>query len=1054
MRRKKVSERLVNGRPGVFVALALLAVGVSCRPRDGIQEADPGSAERPLPAMTALVADRPVERRISAGEVHRYALDLEEGDFVRIDVDQRGADVVTTLLDPAGRTTGKIDRRTGSHGLEPLLASARYRGRHRLEVQAFGSEPLEGGYEVRLVDRRPASDQDRLRVRAASVFARGEDERRRGDYESAERSYREALETWRAVADRFWEAETLDRLGVASAGQRRWQAALESHLESARLFEALEDPRSQALALNWAAKARFSLGQIREALADFERALELRPLEDRSDRAVLLVNLAQTHQTLGRNAEAFDHYDEALRLLDESGDSNAKAQVLHQMGLVYRTLGESERSLDYLDAAAEMRARLNDPNGRAASIHQRGRLWLQLGKLEQAFEDHQTALDLRRSTSHARGQVAALTSLGEVARRRGDRSEALAKFRDALKIARAQRPRSPQAEARILWNLGVSSEPAAAIAYFEGARDLYRAVEDAAGEAQALLGIARAKRREGNLEAATESVEAALELVESLRPSVLSDDLNQSYSATMQGYFEVYIELLMDLEERVPGVGYAARALAAAERARARALLDRLNASGAEFRSSASASLIGRERELQRQVNAAERWRLGLLEDRNSTEEERQAAARTVRGYLDELGRLRAEIRRESPHYAALTQPETLTLHQIQRLVLDERSLLLEYWLGEERSFLFLVSREGLSSFELPGRERVEASARRVHRLLERSHRPEARRAVADALCDASRTLLAPIAGRLEGRRLLIVADGALQYLPFSALADPRRLDACPSAPPLLLANETAYLPSASVLATLRLEAAERARPRAAVAVVADPVFSSRDPRLGPVPAALEGRGAGTRTGQSPGALGRLARLPHSRTEAEAIVKLAGANATFRAVGFEARKELLLEGALSGFRVVHLATHAVLDSSRPGLSGIVFSLVDEKGDPQDGLLRMHELYGLRLPAELVVLSACRTALGKEVRGEGLIGWTRAFAYAGAERLIVGLWDVDDRSTATLMERLYRNLLVQGLSPSAALRQAQLSSRSENPAPYYWAAFVHQGEYRDFCCNRR
>jgi CHAT domain-containing protein len=152
---------------------------------------------------------------------------------------------------------------------------------------------------------------------------------------------------------------------------------------------------------------------------------------------------------------------------------------------------------------------------------------------------------------------------------------------------------------------------------------------------------------------------------------------------------------------------------------------------------------------------------------------------------------------------------------------------------------------------------------------------------------------------------------------------------------------------------------------------------------------------------------------------------------------------------LGRYRIVHLATHGVLNAEQPELSGLVLSLVDEQGRPQDGFLGLHEVYDLNLPAELVVLSACQTGLGKEIRGEGLVGLTRGFMYAGAERVLASLWNVNDSATARLMKLFYEGIFSKGLSPAAALRAAQLelSKRSQWRSPYYWAAFVLQGEWQ-------
>ncbi|HEY8461988.1 MAG TPA: CHAT domain-containing protein, partial [Blastocatellia bacterium] len=201
-------------------------------------------------------------------------------------------------------------------------------------------------------------------------------------------------------------------------------------------------------------------------------------------------------------------------------------------------------------------------------------------------------------------------------------------------------------------------------------------------------------------------------------------------------------------------------------------------------------------------------------------------------------------------------------------------------------------------------------------------------------------------------------------------------------------------------------------------------------------------------TGAAPGEL-RISRLPFTGLEAERILSLAPAGAGMKALAFKANRAAVTSGRLSQYRYVHFATHGLADSERPELSTIVLSLYDERGRPQDGFLRAHEVYNLDLPAELVTLSACETGLGKLTRGEGLVSLTRGFMYAGAARVAVSLWSVNDRATAELMTKFYRRMLANGERPAAALRAAQVEMWRDKrwESPYYWAAFILQGEWR-------
>jgi CHAT domain-containing protein len=307
--------------------------------------------------------------------------------------------------------------------------------------------------------------------------------------------------------------------------------------------------------------------------------------------------------------------------------------------------------------------------------------------------------------------------------------------------------------------------------------------------------------------------------------------------------------------------------------------------------------------------------------------------------------------------------------------------------------------------------------------------------------------VLAPVARFLGRRRLLIVSDGALQYVPFAALPDPRRRDA-----PLGATHDIVNLPSASTLAVLRTEIAGRIPASRAVAVLADPVFDNEDPRATRRARAAHAarrspqkdpRHSAHRAGEA----GFVPRLPFTRQEAAGILALVRREESLRALDFAASRELATSRQLADFRVVHFATHGVINERYPELSGMILSLVDAQGERQDGFLRLHDIYNLELNADLVVLSACETGRGREVQGEGLIGLTRGFLYAGAAQVLVSLWKVNDEATAELMRLLYKGMLAGGLAPAAALRQAQLAMQKQRRwhSPYYWAGFVLHGD---------
>src|SRR6266540_2528212 len=706
----------------------------------------------------------------------------------------------------------------------------------------------------------------------------------------------------------------------------------------------------------------------------------------------------------------------------------------------------------------------------AESLYREAEL-LSQGTLEEkrkCIEKYQEVLELYQRAGASREEAATLNDIGWVYQSLGETRKALEKYNEALSISQAIGDRSM--EGRTLHNIGAAynslGEAQKALEMYNEALPIRRAVGDRNGEAATLLGIARAEQKRGNLTQARQTIEQAISIVESVRASIGSQELRASFFASRQDFYESYIEVLMQMHKQNPAASFDALALAVSERARARSLLELLTEARADIRQGVDSSLIERERSLRQRFAARAAAQANLL-NRKHTPEQADAAAKEIASITAEYEQLEAQIRARSPRYAALTQPRPLGLTEIQQQALDEDTLLLEYALGEKRSYLWLVSQRSIDSYELPPRAELEAAARRVYELLivrpKRWTPPDPQLiAQAEAL---SRMLLGPVAPQLGAKRLVVVAPGALSYLPFAALPAPEdKKRPAGDYEPLIAKHEVVNIPSASVLSIIRRETAGRQQATKSVAVLADPVFEASDPRL----ASAKNGSASEETPAAPVADAELSeltrairtmnfsdaragftRLAFSRQEAEGIITLTPKGTGLKATDFNASRDLAMSRELSQYRILHFATHGMLNSERPELSGLVFSLIDRQGKPQDGFLRLYEIYNLQLNADLIVLSACETGLGKEIKGEGLIGLTRGFMYSGAPRVVASLWNVDDLAAAELMKLFYQRMLKDGLPAGAALRAAQLelSRQKRWASPYFWAGFVLHGEWK-------
>ncbi len=921
-------------------------------------------------------------------------------------------------------------------------------------------------YNEALPIRRVAGDR---RGEAVTLNNIGVVYRSLGEAQKALEKYNEALPILRAIGDRQREAVILSNIGVVHHSLGEMQKALEKFDEALPILRAIGDRSEEATTLNNIGAVYRSLGETQKGLDKYNEALPIRRATgDRRGEAVTLNNIGAVYQSLGETRKALDNFNEALSIKQAIGDRSGEVSALNNIGMAYQSLGETQKALEKFNEALPIARAIGYRSGEAITLNDIGAVYNSVGETQKALDKYNEALPIRRTVGDRRGEAVTLNSIGAVYQSLGETRKALEKYNEALSISQAIGDRSM--EGRTLHNIGAAynslGEAQKALEMYNEALPIRRAVGDRNGEAATLLGIARAEQKRGNLTQARQTIEQAISIVESVRASIGSQELRASFFASRQDFYESYIEVLMQMHKQNPAASFDALALAVSERARARSLLELLTEARADIRQGVDSSLIERERSLRQRFAARAAAQANLL-NRKHTPEQADAAAKEIASITAEYEQLEAQIRARSPRYAALTQPRPLGLTEIQQQALDEDTLLLEYALGEKRSYLWLVSQRSIDSYELPPRAELEAAARRVYELLivrpKRWTPPDPQLiAQAEAL---SRMLLGPVAPQLGAKRLVVVAPGALSYLPFAALPAPEdKKRPAGDYEPLIAKHEVVNIPSASVLSIIRRETAGRQQATKSVAVLADPVFEASDPRL----ASAKNGSASEETPAAPVADAELSeltrairtmnfsdaragftRLAFSRQEAEGIITLTPKGTGLKATDFNASRDLAMSRELSQYRILHFATHGMLNSERPELSGLVFSLIDRQGKPQDGFLRLYEIYNLQLNADLIVLSACETGLGKEIKGEGLIGLTRGFMYSGAPRVVASLWNVDDLATAELMKLFYQGILKDGLPAGAALRAAQLelSRQKRWASPYFWAGFVLHGEWK-------
>ena len=1014
-------------------------------------------------------------RELKGGEAHEFVVKLQPGQFLHVDVEQIGIDVEVTLQAPDGAKLLTVDSPNDQYGPELVVWKATVAGEHKVQVRSGNNKALSGRYRITLVALGTISGTNETLIGAARAFEEAQrlrTQRTAPTRAAAIKKFEKALSGFQLLQNQYWSGLSLHSLGSTYYQSSELPQALAAFNKALPFFRGANDKRREAGVYNFIGGINDVLGNQAQALADFEKALAiLASVEDPSTRASLLNNIGKVYSDLNQWQLSLDFYNEALPIMHTSGNARREATSIYNIGLLYHRLGDAERALSQSDQALKLFRLAEDKEGQANTLGLIGLVHVTRGEFQRGLDFYSQALTLRRAGGDPRGEATTLDYAGFAYARLNQPQKALAHHQQALELRRKVSDR--RNEALSLSNLGyvydLLDDAPEALKHYQQALETFRAMEDRDNAARTLVGIARVESKRSDFQAARLNVEEALGLIEQVRSATGAQQLRASYFASKQEAYKLYIDLLMKQHTLKPEAGHDAEALAANERARARSLLELLTEARVDIRKSASPELIQREQSLSQLLNAKAQRQIRLLGQKN-VQEQLNEVNQEIRGLEDEYQQVQTAIRRASPEYAALTQPQPLNLKELQNQ-LDEDTLLLEYSLGEPRSYLWVVSRTALHSYELPRAELIQAQARKVYEFLtsrsttnsETAAQRKGRIDEADAkfpvaAAELSQMVLSPIAAQLAGKRLVIVADGALQFVPFAALPAPgsSAVGAKDNYKPLVLNHEIVSLPSASALAVQRNNLRGRQPAVNAVAVIADPVFSTDDERfkLGfKETAASHTSGADdTRIlehlASGSGKL-RIKRLPFTRQEATQILAVAPQTGNLKAIDFKASRATAISPELSKYRYVHFATHGYLDSERPDLSALVLSLVDKEGQMQDGFLRAREIYNLTLPAELVVLSACQTGLGKEIKGEGLVGLTRGFMYAGARRVVVSLWNVNDKATADLMQRFYRGMLREGQTPSAALRKAQTEmwERNQWQAPYYWAAFILQGEWK-------
>ena len=827
----------------------------------------------------------------------------------------------------------------------------------------------------------------------------------KGDMVKASDQFQRALELLHG--DRKGEAKAHLFGGYIAGGIGVFEKGIAEASQAVTLYQATNDKRDEALALTLMGLFHSFKGKQDQAIELHTQAIRIfQTIGDRNSEAIAVNAMGQAYELLNDFATALTYYQKGLQIFHDTGALDFEAGTAFKVAQMYRFMKQHEQALSFYESCLRLSRSAGKVRTEANTLSEIASVYAAQSRTADTLQQYSKVLAFYERINDRRGQAVALNTLGEFLLQIGKNVEAAESFRRALSLSQE------------------AADTSVVISTF--------------------YNLARAERALGHLDEAFSAINRSLKIIEDLRKNVGSPELRASYFSGVRKNYELGIDILIDLDRARPGNGFAEQALVLSEQSRARLLVDLVRESGADLRNDAPAELVSRDRELRGLIQRQAQYQLDLELNGKDASEIAEVEKQITTLKL-EYQQLQAQIREQNPRALSLAQFEPLSLKQIQNELRDSDTTLLEFSLGDQRSHLWVVTANSLQYFELPDRKTIEERSKEFHKLVSERPQGESEKLLIQKGVPLSRMLFGQVASQLGNQRLVLVTEGDLQLVPFDALTAP----AAPDSPPkYLLANhEIVELPSFATLRAIR--AAEKKNHDATdkiAAVIADPVFTRSDDRVHASSLSAAVSTESTEMAIERG--GGPTRLIYSSEEADAIAAAAPRGTIMIAKGFDATRETAMNAHLGEYQIVHFATHGFLDSEHPGLSSIVLTMVDENGVEKNGVMPLQDIYHMDLSTELTVLSACQTALGKDIKGEGFIGLTHSFISAGSRSVVASLWKVDDRATATLMADLYQSMLQKGMSPAAALRAAKLKVMQDQrwSAPYFWAGFVVQGEY--------
>jgi CHAT domain-containing protein len=835
--------------------------------------------------------------------------------------------------------------------------------------------------------------------------------------------------------ERYDAGLQLTNVGLTYYLEGRDQECLTAAATSGRLFDAIHETLRRAQAWQNEALCLWGLGRLPEAQQLFERSLRdiSSPQPNPTIYLASITNTALLDYWLGHFDDSLQLYDRALAFTEKIESLREQAYCLYGIGVNYYALGDRERARDFLERSLAIRSVSLDGLGRVASLRALATVYAEQGRVKEALASEREALGLAvapSSIARIKIQLATHTTAGDPAEAKSQLDELISR---GVKGDSAIQAEALLQRAVLLRQIG---RPQDALADLAVARPRLHAYGSIMEEFEADLELARALLLAGQSDAALRAVDQALKHSDAVRLQTANPEFRAQLQTPLRPAFDLKLQLLRAKYDRALAAGRKAQAnalaLAAfttADAARAHSFADVAAQRYPPAVRQALASEFRRREQLYRDL-AALRVALDTRLDRSGSG---NPHSKQLIADIRELERQVDTINTVIARRAKTAGPRNPAGRESTRVpMLPADTALVSYWLGSESAYAWVVLPGEIHWSRLSSPAAIATKAQAFHHSLTRLVDIPVERRLQDARA-LYEMVLQPLEPWLSDvAHWVIVPDGALDYVPFAALQDTEGSF-------VVMQHDVALTPAAWTLDTSGTRGPSRAR--RGLLLVADPIYQADDPRLAAVkrpPTTLASAPGSSRDATR----GAYRRLPFTGQEAAQISAQFALADVDLLIGLDATRDRLLSLDWSAYRYIHIATHGVVDAQVPELSALVLGSYDARGKVADGAVRVADISLQTLAADVVVLSGCETALGKEVRSEGLVGLASTMLARGARAVVASLWPVPDESGARLMTEFYRHLLKDSLSPETALGDAMQSvvSRDRSADPALWAAF--------------